>query len=82
MRPRLSPAVGDAALAEVVGGDLDGDAVAAQDADVVLAHLAGDVGGHDVAVFEFHAEGGVRQRLHDGAFHLDVLFFCHGLLNS
>ena len=73
----LSPAIRDAAFCQVVRGDLDGDGVAAQDADIVLAHLAADVGGHDVAVFEFDSEGGVGKRLDDGAFHFDVVFFRH-----
>jgi len=73
----LAPAVGDAAFREVVRRDLDRDGIAAQDADIVLTHLAADVGGHDVAVFEFDSEGGVGKRLDDGAFHFDVVFFRH-----
>ena len=73
----LAAAVGNPPLAEVVGGDLYGDAVAAQDTDIVLAHLAGDMGGHDVAVLQLDPEGGVGQRFDNGAFHFYVVFFCH-----
>ena len=73
----LSPAIRDSAFRQVVRGDLDSHGVAAQDTDIVFAHLAADVGGHDVAVFEFDSEGGVGKRLDDGAFHFDVVFFRH-----
>ena len=73
----LAPAVGDAAFREVVRRDLDRDGIAAQDADVVLPHLAADVGGDDMAVFQLDAEGGVGKGLDDGAFHFDVVFFRH-----
>jgi hypothetical protein len=65
----LAVTEGDAAAGEVVGGELDGDAVAGEDADVVLAHLAGEVTEDGVAVFEFDAEHGVGECLGDAAFH-------------
>src|SRR5690606_28966954 len=40
----LLHAIGDATLGEVVRGHFDLDPVAGEDADVVLAHAAGDVG--------------------------------------
>src|SRR6185436_10653892 len=43
-RDRLLRAIGDEAALEVVGGDADGDAVAGDDADPVLAHLAVEAG--------------------------------------
>src|SRR5262249_1455781 len=46
-------AVGDATLTEVVGRDRDGDDVAGQDTDEVLADLARDVGNDLVAAVEF-----------------------------
>ena len=58
-------AVGDAAPAEVVGGELDLHAVTGQDPDVVHPHLPGDVREHLVAVLELHSEHGVGQRLDD-----------------
>lgn len=70
-------AVGDPALGEVVRRKLHGNRVAAQDADVVLAHLAGNMCGDDVPVLQPHAESCVGQRLDDGAFHFDVVFFGH-----
>jgi hypothetical protein len=50
---------GDAPLGEVVGRKLQRDAVAGQDADVVLAHLAGAVGDQAVAVFQHDTESRV-----------------------
>src|SRR5699024_3006595 len=74
-------AVGDAALGQVIRRDLHGNGVTTQDADVVLAHLAGDVSRYDMPVLQFDAESGVGQCLDDRAFHLDMLFFCHRLLS-
>src|SRR3954453_7355158 len=55
--------IGDSTSAEVVPCGLNLDAVSGQDADVVHAHLPGDVGQHLVAVLELDPEHGVRQRL-------------------
>jgi hypothetical protein len=41
----------------------------------VHPHLSGDVGEHFVAVLEFDAEHGVRQRLDDRPFQDDRVFF-------
>src|SRR3954470_15942777 len=66
--------IGDPASAEVVGRQLNLDAVARQDADVVHAHLPGDVGEHLVAVLELDPEHGVRERLDDSALQHDRVF--------
>src|SRR5437773_12137984 len=46
----------DASAVEVIGGDLDPDLVAGQDADAEPAHLAGEMGEQLVVVLELHAE--------------------------
>src|SRR5215469_17584485 len=68
----------DAALAQVVGRQFHGYGVTGQDADVVLAHLAGDMGRHHMAISQFYPESRVGQGLGDLAFHLDRIFFGHG----
>ncbi len=69
---------GDAAAGEVVGRELDLDAIAGEDADVVLAHLPGDASEDAVAVVQLDPEHGARERLDDLAFDLDLLFLdCH-----
>src|SRR5687768_3898672 len=73
-RPSLAVAVGDPAAGEVVGGELDLDAVARGDADVVLAHLPGDRGEDCVPAVELHPEHRARECLDDLAFDLDLLF--------
>src|SRR5882724_571188 len=73
----LFTAEDDPTLGEVVGREFDRDPVAGQDADVVLAHAAGDVGEYHMAVVQFDAEGGVGKGLHHLAFHLDAFFFSH-----
>src|SRR5690606_26233074 len=79
---RSAGAVSDAAVGEVVRRQLDGDRVAGEDTDVMLAHLAGDVSGHDMAVLQLDPEHGIGQGLDDFALHLDRLFFCHSPLSQ
>src|SRR5438034_8262276 len=68
----------DASAGEVVGRELDLDSVAREDADVVLAHLPGDLGQNAQAGVELHPEHGAGERLDDLAFDLDLLFLdCH-----
>src|SRR5512142_895260 len=55
----LLVAVGDAASSQVVGRELDLHLVAGRDADVVHAHLAGDVSEHLVPVLKLDTEHGV-----------------------
>src|SRR4051794_41303184 len=63
--------VNDAAPGQVVGRELHDDAVLGQDADVVLPHLAADVGEHSVPVLQFDPEHRVGQWLHDTTLDLD-----------
>jgi len=70
-------AVGDAALCEVVRSQLDRDPITGQDPDIVFAHLAGNMGRHNMAIVQFHAEERVRERLDDRPLHFDAFFFCH-----
>src|SRR5690606_14856498 len=75
-------AVGDAALAQVVRRQFNADLVASQNADVVLAHLSGDVRGNDVPVFQLHTEHGVGQGVDDSTFHFEAVFFRHAVKPS
>src|SRR5215467_13278098 len=87
-RRKLSPhlpapsatAKDNAALAQVVGSQFHGYGVTGQDADVMLAHLAGDVGRHHMAISQFHPESRVGQGLDDLAVHLDRVLFGHTAL--
>ena len=54
--------------------------VTGEDSDIVLAHLAGDMSGYYVAIFQLYSEHGVRQGFDDLAAHFDVVFFRHGYL--
>lgn len=67
----LLVAVDDAAACEVVRRKLHDHAVFRQDANVVLAHLAADVGEHPVTVFQLHAKTRIRERFNDPALDLD-----------
>lgn len=53
--------VDDASTGEIVGRQFHHDTVIGQDADVVHAHLAGNMGEHFVPIVEFHPEHGVRE---------------------
>src|SRR3954467_4349973 len=79
--PLLLVPVDDAAAGQVVRRELNHDPVLGQDADVVLAHLAADVGENAVPVGELDAEHGVRQRLDDPALDLDGPFFLGHVLH-
>ena len=57
---RLAVAEGDPAPRQIVGGELDGDAVPGEDADVVLAHFAAEIAEHLMLVFELDGEHRVR----------------------
>src|SRR3954462_5805724 len=66
--------VDDPCPIQVVWRDLDPDAIAREDADAKPPHLAGHVAQDLVAIVELHPEHGVRERLDDLAFELDLLF--------
>src|SRR5712692_5372003 len=69
----------DAPAGDVIGRDLERHAVARNDADMALAHLAAGIREHARAVRQRDAELRVRQHLLHGAVHLDELFFRHGV---
>src|SRR4051812_36266331 len=76
----LLVAVDDATAGQVVGRELHDHAVLGEDADVVLTHLAADVGEHPVSVLQLDPEHRVGQRLDDATLDLDgPVFLCHAL---
>src|SRR5690606_8440841 len=72
-------AVGDAALAEVIGRQFNLHLVAGENTNIVLAHLAGNMRIDYVAIFQADAEGGVWQGVDDFPFHFNMIFFCHAV---
>ena len=66
--------VRDATSGEVVGGEFHLHLVAGENADVVHAHLSGDVGQDFVPVVERDLEHGDRKRFEDLAFQHDRVF--------
>src|SRR5262245_49892941 len=79
-RPLVLVAEYQAALLEVVGRHLDGDAIAGQRLDAVLFHLACGVGDDLVTGIELHAIARVGKDFGDQSLELDQLFFGHGSL--
>src|SRR4029450_13024820 len=78
----LFVAVDDPTSGEVVRRELHDHAVLGEDPDVVLAHLAADVGQALVPVAQLAPEHGVRESLDDGALDLDHTFFFRHVLTS
>src|SRR4051794_13383755 len=80
----LLVAVDDATAGQVVGRELHDHAVLGEDADVVLTHLAADVGEHPVSVLQLDPEHRVGQGLDDATLDLDgpvlLRHARHGLL--
>ena len=68
-------AIDDAAPRQIVGGELDIYAVAGEDADAVLAKLAGDLGQNGVLVVELDAKNAAGMFLDDRSLNLDTFFF-------
>src|SRR5215510_10769114 len=66
-----------AALLQVVGRHLDGDAVAGERLDAVLLHAAGGIGDDLVAIVEQDPIARVRKDFRHHAFELDQLFLGH-----
>src|SRR3954447_5540654 len=78
----LPAPVDDPTAGEVVRRDLDDDPVLREDPDVVLPHLAADVGEDLVPVAQLDPEHRVRESLDDGAFDLDYAFFLRHVLRN
>ena len=76
----LLVSINDATAGQVVWAQLYDYAVLGEDTDVVLAHLARNVGENLVAVRKLYAEHGIRQRFSDRTLDLnDAVFFTHEL---
>src|SRR6478609_7403132 len=78
----LLVAVDDPTSREVVRRQLHHHAVLGEDPDVVLAHLAADVGEDLVPVAQLNAEHGIRQGFRNGALELDHALFLRHVLHN
>ena len=67
---------GDPTLGQIVDRNLDGYGVARENADIVHTEFTGDMCVHDISVWQFHLEGGVRQSLqHNAVFKFNQIIF-------
>ena len=73
----LLVAVRNTATSQVVRTHLEDDAILWEDADIVLAHLAGNRRQNDVLILQLDAEHCIWQRLNNLAFDFDHTIFCH-----
>src|SRR5687767_1920780 len=71
--------IGDAAARQVVGRQLDADAVTGQDPDEIHPKFAADVGEHSVAVLQFDSEHRVGEGLDDRSLDFDRVLLGHRL---
>ena len=67
----------DSALGEVVGRHFHVHAVAGEDADAVLAHLAGGVGEHFVVIVQLDPEHRIGEQLGHRPRKFNKVFFRH-----
>jgi len=67
--------VNDSAACQVVRGELNSYAIAQQDADVVPAHFAREIGQYLVAVVKPYAKLGAWQRFDDGTLYIYFVLF-------
>src|SRR3954466_6727921 len=75
-------AIRDPPLGQVVRRELDQHFIAGQDADAVLAHLAGGVAEYLMAILEAHAEHRIGQQLNHRAAHLEQFFLGQAIPSS
>jgi hypothetical protein len=74
---RLLVAVHNPSARQVVRTQLNGYAIAGQNADEVLPHTAGNVRQHLVLIFQLHFKHRVRQGLDDRCHHFNRVFLRH-----
>ena len=67
--PRYPP------FGQVIDRNLDGDAVAGQDPDIIHPELTRYMRGYNVPVWQFHFKSRVWQTFHHNAFELDYIIF-------
>src|SRR5262249_61772047 len=75
---RSAAAEDDQPVRGIVGGDRDGPPIAGDDADVVAAHAAADLGEELHAVVALHAVVPAGERLDDGTFYLNEIIASQG----
>src|SRR2546430_12863001 len=80
--PRLSSAVDDSALGQIVRRKGHGDFIAQDDADEKLPHFAGNVGEDVLTGRDFHPKHTVREDFFDHALALYLIVFRHCFSNQ
>src|SRR5439155_12180289 len=69
--------VGDPPLGQIIRRDSDGDRVARQDPDEILAYSPRNMGNELMSAFQAYAKLGICQRLDNFALDLDRFFLRH-----
>jgi hypothetical protein len=76
----LALAERNATLSQIVRCHFNLNLITRQNADVMLTHLARNMGNNGVTIFQFNFESGVRQGVYNLAFEFNVLFLRHTLI--
>ncbi len=69
--------ISDAALGQIVRRNLQGDAIARQNADAIAAKLARQVRKHGAFLIQLHAEQAAGEFLNNGSGYFNAIFFAH-----
>jgi hypothetical protein len=69
--------VGDAALGEIVGRHLDGDAITGKHADSVAAQFSGEMGEHDALGIQLNAKLSGRELFDNRSGYFNTILFAH-----
>lgn len=69
--------VSDSSLCQIVGRELQSDAIAGQNTNAIAAQLTGQVGQHDPILVQLHTEQTAWKFFYDSSGYLNAVFFTH-----
>jgi len=69
--------VGDSSLCQIVGRELQSDAIAGQNTNAIPAQLAGQVGQHGPILVQLHAKQAAWKFFYNSSRYLNAVFFTH-----
>lgn len=76
VKVRLTFAIGDSTLTEIVRRQLNRNAVTGDNTDKMLPHLTGDVSYNLMAIFKLYSKLSSREGLDDDSRQFDYFFTC------
>lgn len=70
-------AIGDSTFCQIVGGELQGNAITGENPDAVPAELTREVGQNDTVLIELNAEQTTWKLLNDSPSYFNTIFLTH-----